>query len=73
MNVLKVLNIDLDDIFGWYEDDKFYGAILIVSKEEEISDEMLKRKVEKLLALFHLDVTTYCMKERFVSQGKQFQ
>ncbi len=55
VNVLEVLNIDIDDIIGGYEDDKFYGAILKGLKGEEISDEMLKRKVEKLLPLFHLD------------------
>ena len=55
MNVLEVLKIDLNEITDGYESDKFYGAVLERMKGNEIPDEVMKRKIDKLLPLFHLD------------------
>lgn len=54
MNILEILNIDLEDVTGGYEYEKFYGVVLKGMKGEETSDEVFKRKNEKLLHLFYL-------------------
>ncbi len=55
VNILGVLKIDLDDFTSGYENDKFYGTVFKCMKGEEISDGMMKRKIENLLHLFHLE------------------
>ncbi len=55
VNLLEVLKIDLEDVIGGYKNDKFYGAIMKAIDGEEIFDEVLKRKIKKLLPLFHRD------------------
>ncbi len=49
VSIIEVLKIDLDDVTSSYEDDKFYGAVLKCMKGVEISDEMMRRKIENLL------------------------
>lgn len=55
MNALEVLNVDLEDVIDGYEDDKFYGSVLKLLKGEEISDEIMRRKILKIKPLFHLN------------------
>ncbi len=55
VNILEVLKIDLNDVMGGYEDDEFYAADSKCMKTEEISDEMMERRIENLFPLFHLE------------------
>ncbi len=49
VNVLEVLKMDLDEFFSCYEDDKYYGAVLLRIKGEDVRDEIVRRKIDKLL------------------------
>ncbi len=55
VDILEVLKIGLDDVTSGYEYEKFCGAVFKCMKGEEISDSVVKRKIEKLLPLFHLE------------------
>ncbi len=55
VHILEVLKIDLGDVTNGHGDDKFYSAVLNCMKGRKISDETMRRKIEKLLHLFHLE------------------
>ena len=55
VNVLQVINIDLDDKTYVYEDDNFYEPELKMMRGAEISNEMLRKIIKKLLPLCNLD------------------
>ena len=55
MNTMHITRIAADDIIGDYEDDKLFGPVMKKLSGEEIPDEFLRRKVEKLLPMFHID------------------
>ncbi len=54
VNILEVLKLDIDEIVNHYEEKKFYGPVLEPMKGEEVPDEIMKRKIVKLLTFFPL-------------------
>ena len=47
--------MDLDEVLSCYEVDKFYGAVLMRIKAEDVLAKMVRRKIDKLLPLFHYE------------------
>ena len=72
INMMKVLKINLEDVINGYEDDRFYGALLKGLKGEGISDDIMRKKVEKLLAFSILTEARYSTREGYVFLDNQF-
>ncbi len=72
MNVLEVLKMYLDEVLNGYEDYKFCEAVLKRIKRENVPDEMVRKKIDKFLPLFHFEDSNFMYQRNYVCQEMQF-